>query len=185
MGCQRTSLWLTCRTLQNHDSWLTVSSLATRNYHNFETPLEKLVAYNAGPNFAAKWKAAGANIADLPAETQKYIQKAAAFLTRKGKDDMAYLGMPSETDPNRTIDGQVINPAEETRRAVEAAVKAARIRQERMRANAPTMNISAYPEGFTMASPPPPQPAMAMPSETNPNVNIDGSQVGDDAMLTW
>ena len=66
------------------------------NYHNFETPIEKLVAYNAGPNFAARWKAAGANIADLPAETQKYIQKAAAFLTRKGKDDMAYLGMPSK-----------------------------------------------------------------------------------------
>ena len=83
------------------------------NYHNFETPIEKLVAYNAGPNFAAKWKAAGANIADLPAETQKYIQKAAAFLTRKGKDDMAYLGMPSEDDRqqhHRRSD--VISPAD-------------------------------------------------------------------------
>lgn len=80
------------------------------DYHQFTTPLEKLVAYNAGPQFAAEWKAQGANIADLPAETQKYIQTAAAFLTQKGNDDMAYLGMPSEDDPNRTIDGQVINP---------------------------------------------------------------------------
>ena len=109
MGCQRTSLWLTCRTPRNHDSWLTSFVSGYSNYHNFETPIEKLVAYNAGPNFAAKWKAAGAKIADLPAETQKYVQKAAAFLTRKGNDDMAYLGMPSETDPNRTIDGQVIS----------------------------------------------------------------------------
>ena len=128
-------------------------------YHNFETPLEKLVAYNAGPNFAAKWKAAGAKIADLPAETQKYVQRAAAFLTRKGNDDMAYLGMPSEDDGNVTIGGQVISEEEAARRVLEEAQQQARIRQERMRANAPTMNISAYPEGFTMASPPPPPPS--------------------------
>lgn len=153
------------------------------NYHNFETPIEKLVAYNAGPNFAAKWKAAGARIADLPAETQKYVQKAAAFLTRKGNDDMAYLGMPSETDPNRTIDGQVISPAEEARRVIAQNLASARAAQAAMRANAPTMNISAYPPGFTMASPPPAQPMMAMPSEDNAALNIDGSQVGDDALL--
>ena len=90
-----------------------------------------------------------------------------------------YIG---EDDANMTIGGQIISPAEEQRRLVEEAVRAKRIRDERMRANAPTMNLSAYPPGFTMASPPP-QQAMAMPSETNPNENIDGSQVGQDAIL--
>ena len=36
------------------------------------------------PN-CGQWKAAGANIADLPAETQKYIQKAAAYLTTRNR----------------------------------------------------------------------------------------------------
>ena len=141
------------------------------NYHNFETPIEKLVAYNAGPSFAAQWKAAGANIADLPAETQKYIQKAAAFLTRKGNDDMAYLGMPSETDPNLTIDGQVISPKEAARRRIDEAIRMSRTPP------------SSYMAPFYNPAPPPPPQAMAMPSETNPNVNIDGTLVGDDSLL--
>jgi len=70
------------------------------DYHQFTTPLEKLVAYNAGPQFAAKWKAAGSNIADLPSETQKYVQKAAAFLTQnQGNDDMATPAFTSFMNP--------------------------------------------------------------------------------------
>ncbi len=53
-----------------------------------------------------------------------------------------YIG---EDDPNMTIGGQIISPAEEQRRLIAEAVRAKRIRDERMRANAPTMNISAYP----------------------------------------
>ena len=45
----------TAKSRQLADQFITGYS----DYHNFETPLEKLVAYNAGPNFAAKWKAAG------------------------------------------------------------------------------------------------------------------------------
>ena len=60
------------------------SSLATRTIttskHRWKSWSPTTLA-----NFAAEWKAAGANIADLPAETQKYIQKAAAFLTQKEK----------------------------------------------------------------------------------------------------
>lgn len=49
---------------------------------NFTTPLQKLVAYNLGPTAAERWLASGGRIADLPSETQRYIQRAAGFLTK-------------------------------------------------------------------------------------------------------
>lgn len=54
-------------------------------HHDFQTPLQKLVAYNMGPNAAAEWIARGENIAELPAETQQYITRAAAFLTQQNQ----------------------------------------------------------------------------------------------------
>ena len=36
----------------------------------FTTPLQQLVAYNAGPDFAEQWIASGANVDDLPEETK-------------------------------------------------------------------------------------------------------------------
>ena len=110
----------------------------------------------------------------------------AAIAAADGTDKVTQMAQMyiGEDDPNRTIGGQIISPAEEQRRLIEEAVRAKRIRDERMRANAPTMNLSAYPPGFTMASPPPAQPApMAMPSEDDANQNIDGSQVNQDALL--
>jgi len=145
------------------------------DYHQFTTPLEKLVAYNAGPQFAAEWKAAGANIADLPAETQKYVQNAAAFLTQKGNDDMAYLGMPSETDGNLNIAGEVISPEEAARQARNDALDAA-IRRAAATVNYPP---SRYMDPRLRQQ----RPAMAMPSETDATQNIDGSQVAEDAIL--
>ena len=64
------------------------------DYHQFKTPLQKLVAYNAGPGFAAQWIANGEDISQLPNETQKYITKAAGYLaqnnnTNQGTQDMA------------------------------------------------------------------------------------------------
>ena len=53
------------------------------DYHQFQTPLQKLVAFNAGPTFAAQWVAAGENISQLPKETQDYITRAAAYLTNQ------------------------------------------------------------------------------------------------------
>ena len=53
------------------------------DHHQFRTPLQKLVAYNAGPTFAAQWIAAGENISQLPKETQDYITRAAAYLTNQ------------------------------------------------------------------------------------------------------
>ena len=74
------------------------------DYHQFKTPLQKLVAYNAGPDFAAKWVANGEVISQLPAETQGYIRKAASFLaqntannntvTPEGTQDMAVNDYP-------------------------------------------------------------------------------------------
>lgn len=197
-------------------------------HHKFETPIEKLVAYNAGPQYAAVWKAAGSNIADLPAETQKYIQKAAAFLTRKGKDDMSYLGYPSETDPNRTIGGTVIGPSglsSGPRMSLEDDYQMGKRtgqfiyaeNYERFEREMSPQPMTATPAqtdeaaGLTMAMPNPPRPglttgfynpnavarqvaggpvtapaapqAMAMPSEDDATLNIDGSQVGQDALL--
>ena len=63
------------------------------DYHQFKTPLQKLVAYNAGPDFAAQWIANGEDISQLPVETQQYITKAAGYLakqnTNQGTQDMA------------------------------------------------------------------------------------------------
>ena len=110
----------------------------------------------------------------------------AAIAAADGTDKVTQMAQMyiGEDDPNRTIGGQIISPAEEQRRLIAEAVEAKRIRDERMRANAPTMNISAYPPGFTMASPPAAQPAsMAMPVEDDATVNIDGTLVGDDSLL--
>ena len=49
---------------------------------NFTTPLQQLVAYNAGPDFAEEWIARGENIDELPLETQQYITNAAEYLTK-------------------------------------------------------------------------------------------------------
>jgi len=48
--------------------------------HGFKTPLEQLVAYTAGPRFAANWVARGANISELGPRTQSYIKRAAQYL---------------------------------------------------------------------------------------------------------
>lgn len=99
------------------------------SHHDFTTPLQKLVAYNAGPNFAAEWIASGAKVEDLPEETKSYIRRAAEYLQNLRNNDMAYLGMPSETDPNVTIAGEVINPElqalQDQRERVDAAIRRA------------------------------------------------------------
>lgn len=67
----------------------------------FKTPLEQLVAYTAGPQFAANWVARGANIEELGPRTQSYIKRAAAYLNdnynQQQEPEMAnttFLGMP-------------------------------------------------------------------------------------------
>lgn len=70
--------------------------------HSFKTPLEQLVAYTAGPQFAANWVARGANIEELGPRTQAYIKRAAAYLNenynqQQQEPEMAnttFLGMP-------------------------------------------------------------------------------------------
>ena len=51
------------------------------DYHNFTTPLQKLVAYNMGPDATANWIASGSKIEELPDETKQYIARAADFIT--------------------------------------------------------------------------------------------------------
>ena len=50
------------------------------DYHQFKTPLQQLVAYNAGPTYAARWIANGEDVSQLPEETQDYIRKAAKYI---------------------------------------------------------------------------------------------------------
>lgn len=77
-------------------------------HHDFQTPLQKLVAYNMGPNAAAEWITRGENVSELPAETQDYIRRAAAFLTTATNQnqtieepkmsDFTYFGIPITSD---------------------------------------------------------------------------------------
>ena len=63
------------------------------NYHNFKTPLEKLVAYNFGPTAAANWMASGGRIEDLPKETQDYLARAAEY-ANKSADGGTAMAQP-------------------------------------------------------------------------------------------
>ena len=137
----------------------------------FTTPLQQLVAYNAGPDFAEQWIASGANVEDLPEETKSYIRRAAEYLQNLRNNDMAMMSMDVDTDPNITIDGQVISPLMQKLAEAQQAASMARTRQARMRAEAPTMNISAYPPGFTMASPPP-AAAVQSPAELDADMGM-------------
>jgi hypothetical protein len=48
-------------------------------HHSFDTPIEKLIAYNMGAQGAADWKARGSNFDELPQTTKNYIRKALSF----------------------------------------------------------------------------------------------------------
>ena len=100
----------------------------------FTTPLQQLVAYNAGPDFAEQWIASGANVEDLPEETKSYIRRAAEYLQNLRNNDMAMMSMDVDTDPNITIDGQVISPLMQKLAEAQQAASMARTRQARMRA---------------------------------------------------
>ena len=60
------------------DKYVTNYSL----HHKFETPMQKIAAYNMGPTAAAEWIAAGSNFADLPDETKEYVTRASEFLEK-------------------------------------------------------------------------------------------------------
>ena len=49
------------------------------SYYGFDTPIEKLIAYNMGAPATAAWKARGSNFNDLPQTTQNYVKKALSF----------------------------------------------------------------------------------------------------------
>ena len=66
-------------------------------HHNFTTPLQKLVAYNRGPSFAAAWVARGENIDELPLETQQYITRAAEYLTQNQQPNTEEPQMANDT----------------------------------------------------------------------------------------
>ena len=68
------------------------------DYHNFQTPLEKLVAYNWGPDNAARWKQSGGKFEDLPAETQQYVTRAAQYL-----DTQSNTGTPDMANTNTMV----------------------------------------------------------------------------------
>lgn len=155
----------------------------------FKTPLEQLVAYTAGPQFAANWVARGANIEELGPRTQSYIKRAADYLQNVRNNDMAILGMPSEDDGNVTIAGDVINPdlpalmAEKERidGMIRSAIAASPAQVDQDAGLSMAMPNPRVASGSTSVAPV--APIMAMPSETDATQNIDGTQVGEDAIL--
>lgn len=72
------------------------------NYHGFDTPLEKLVAYNMGAQGAADWKARGSNFDELPEITKDYIRKSTAYLNNMQPNQennmLQYAAMPRIED---------------------------------------------------------------------------------------
>ena len=84
---------------------------------------------------------------------------------------MAMMSMDVDTDPNITIDGQVISPLMQKLAEAQLAQDMARTRRARMLSEAPTMNLSAYPPGFTMASPPP-AAAVQSPAELDADTGM-------------
>jgi len=131
----------------------------------FTTPLQQLVAYNAGPDFAEQWIASGANVEDLPEETKSYIRRAAEYLQNLRNNDMAMMSMDVDTDPNITIDGQVIDPRVEANRRIMEALRLSRPAPSSYMApfySAPPVQSPAELDadmGMTMAMPSAPAPA--------------------------
>jgi hypothetical protein len=149
------------------------------DYHNFTTPLMKLVAYNMGPQATEAWLASGGRIPDLPRETQEYITRAAGYLSNnaetKGNQQMAsFMSMPSEDDGNVYMDGTVINPKLQTILDVTTMLDNARHR-----------NVTMPPSSYMAPAMVPQQPVLSMgiADEGDPNINIDGTPVNDNAIL--
>ena len=75
------------------DKYVTNYSL----HHKFETPMQKIAAYNMGPTAAAEWIAAGSNFADLPDETKEYVTRASEFLEKAKPTVEPVLKVTSDT----------------------------------------------------------------------------------------
>ena len=67
------------------------------SHHKFETPMQKIAAYNMGPTAAAEWIAAGSNFADLPDETKEYVTRASEFLEKAKPTVEPVLKVTSDT----------------------------------------------------------------------------------------
>jgi len=93
------------------------------DYHNFTTPLQKLVAYNMGPDATANWIAGGSKIEELPDETKQYIARAADFITTNSPqtgdtqmaNDQSYIrdffsDLASELNPISTAQASTLQP---------------------------------------------------------------------------
>ena len=80
------------------------------NYHGFQTPLQKLAAYNMGPQATENWLASGGNFEDLPNETQQYVTRAAKFMENKmvlPKDSIAVGLDPTVAARRAELTGQL------------------------------------------------------------------------------
>lgn len=79
------------------------------DYHNFQSPLEQLVAYTMGPTATAEWVARGSNLDELGPRTQNYILRAANYINANKpaeETQMAQLFPNPGTTPPYTADQQ-------------------------------------------------------------------------------
>ena len=77
------------------------------SHYSFDTPIEKLVAYNMGAPATAAWRARGSNYDELPQITKNYIRKALGYLNNqpaKENNMLQYTAMQRIADnlPDQT-----------------------------------------------------------------------------------
>ena len=87
------------------------------NHYTFDTPIEKLIAYNMGAPATAKWKASGSNFDELPQITKNYIRKALDFANNQPNQQNNMLqyaamqriedNMPADEQPVQSTQAEV------------------------------------------------------------------------------
>ena len=161
-------------------------------HHNFTNPIHSLAAYNWGAGNVDKWIAEGADFDKLPKETQDYVKRAMGYIQKQqGSNDMAAL-MSQGVNRTSQLPPQL--------QAEVATMRNNRVPEDRIN-NYISQRMQYYntlpqapsPAGsvdgalnaamVNKAPAPAPQAMLSMPTEDNANLNIDGSNVDQSAIL--
>lgn len=169
------------------------------NYHGFTTPLQKLAAYNMGPQATENWLARGGKFEDLPDETQQYVTRAAKFMENK----MALPKNSIAVGLDTSVDAVAARRAELTEQLRAARVPESAIPQmvaEMLAAETPALSSGTRTTGalggldtsgtegllqigLDNAAKADAANARGIPDESGAAVNIDNTAVDDSALL--
>jgi hypothetical protein len=169
------------------------------NYHGFKTPLQKLAAYNMGPQATENWLARGGKFEDLPDETQQYVTRAAKFMENK----MALPKNSIAVGLDTSVDAVAARRAELTEQLRAARVPESAIPQmvaEMLAVETPALSSGTRTTGalggldtsgtegllqigLDNAAKADAANARGIPDESSATVNIDNTPVDDSALL--